>query len=69
MALEDTKIGIKDVITYVGIVAALGLQWGILTTQLSNVEKEIKEVKSDFKEYKKEHYDKIDKIYNELLRR
>lgn len=69
MAIENNKIELKDIITVVSVFVAVAIQWGIYTTQISNLESELKDLKADFKEYKKEHYEKIDRIYQELLRK
>jgi len=73
---ENITFDLKFVAMLLSMVISVAVNYTITQQKVSYLEEnqaktveQIKELRTDFKEYKKEHYEKIDRIYQELIRR
>jgi hypothetical protein len=73
---ENSKIDLKFVLLIVTMVISVVVNYTITQQKVVYLEEKqsqtvdmLKELRTDFKDYKKEHYEKIDRIYQELLQR
>jgi len=73
---ENSTFDLKFVAMLLSMVVSVAVNYTITQQKVSYLEEKhqqtnemVKDLRTDFKEYKKEHYEKIDRIYQELLQR